>query len=102
MQRQLDRLDDFQLKVVLNHLFDGDVFAFSILLRINNTFKRSHYIYMWLAKNNIKGAKLVEFFKNEDGDESGQGILAGCTYILNRIDGINKNFNVRLKANELI
>jgi hypothetical protein len=85
-------------KKTLDYLYDGVKETNFPLLFIVQNYKRWHAILNWLVKNEIKGVKLVEFFKNESKD--GGGFHSGITLILSRIDGKKHNVDI-IKASEL-
>lgn len=80
-------INQVALRVMLDYLYDGHFQTHSILLQIRHNYKRFWQVYSWLAKNKIRGAKLVEFFADARGDVNGQGVLQGVTKILNKVDG---------------
>ena len=102
MRHKIERLTRAQLRTLLDCLYDGEPQVAWYLYRVECQFIRSHHIFMWLAKNNIKGKKILEFFKNQNDNSGGESILRGVTYILNQIDGLQKHFLENLKADELI
>lgn len=93
-----DALTNDQLRTVLDALYDGNEATTPILINIQYSYKRAHHIFLWLVRNQLRGQKLVDFFRNESGDLDGGGLLSGVTKILNSLDGVTKR---RLKANEL-
>jgi hypothetical protein len=78
------RLGEARLRHVLDFLYDGVPGTAMPLLQCRN-FKQEHEIYLWLYHNQIKGQKLVEFFKNESKSEDGTGYLNAINEILKRI-----------------
>ena len=83
--RNEENLDPKRLRVLLDFLYDGCERAIFPLYYINSNFRRAHRIFLWMARNNLRGTKLLNFFKNESPD--GGGFLPGVAYILSRIDG---------------
>ena len=86
------RLTYYQLKTVLNYLFDGNQDTLRFLLFCRN-FRQEHEIYNWLFVNKIKGAKLVEFFAE-------RGSLQACNDIINRIKN-NRYIIEKVNAGDL-
>ena len=58
--------------------------------QLRSQFVRYPEILKWLVLNEIRGAKIIEFFNDAEGVET-RGVLRGVKYILNRID--NNKFN---------
>jgi len=72
------------MKKTLLYLWDGNNETTFYIAPINE-YKREVDILNWLVKNEIKGQKLIDFFKNETDRE--KGILIGVTYIINKLEG---------------
>lgn len=86
------------VKRAFEWLCDGEVEAASILIHIKGTYKDWANIFTWLKMKRIRGAGLVEIFKNESPD--GDGYLLGMTWILSRMKGHKFGTN-SVKINEL-
>lgn len=67
--------------------------------QICKQYNRWPWILMWLAKNNIRGKALVDFFKEEEGRET-MGIMRGVQTALNFIDG-KKLYKQKIYEDEL-
>ena len=93
---ELIHLDN--MRKVLDYLYDGNQDAFSIMYYIKNNFKEWESMLLWLKTNDLRGQKLVDFFKHESPDNG--GYIHGCMLILSRIKG-NKNGVEAVKINEL-
>ena len=50
-------------------------------------FKNSHRMLLWLCRNKIRGQELLDFFKDEAGDENARGVLLGVQKINDRLEG---------------
>ena len=81
------RIDAKQLRKVIDYLYDGHFPTHAIMLQINNNYARAHEVLLWLVRNKIRGARLVEFFNESRDDDKGAGVLQGVQIILNGIDG---------------
>lgn len=95
MMKELDAL-----KKIVSYLWDGNNEAFHAIHFIKGNYKEWPAMLVWLKRNDIKGQKLVDFFKNESTDDGG-GYHMGATYILSKIKG-HKNVIVGVKIDELI
>lgn len=90
-------LPEGELRVVLDYLYDGHAPVMTHLLEIRGFYHtkkdlhREHQVYLWLAKNKLRGQKLVEFFKNEGG------VLGVILKATNYIDNASRN---KVNANE--
>jgi len=71
-----DQLNNYQLRKVADFLFDGDPLVAHYMHRVRQ-FKDGDRILLWFVRENIKGKKLVEFFKNESDGCEGMSILRG-------------------------
>ena len=87
-----------KLKMTLDYLYDGNPQTVAPLYFVVNNYKRHIKMLNWLVKNEIRGNKLVDFFKNESPD--GGGYHCGASLILSRMDGVKYNVNMVI-ANEL-
>ena len=87
------------MRRVFEYISDGEVEAANILIYIKSTYAEWEKMILWIKKNDLRGKKLIDFFKNES-DESGGGYLLGCTLILSRIKG-HKNNLVGVKIYDL-
>ena len=92
------RLAIHELRHVLNYLFDGEMETAKPLLQCRNFPRYEHDIYYWLYRNQIKGKKLVAFFQNESGLDSGEGYLNAINTIIQKIE--KDRFKI-LKASDL-
>ena len=87
MNIPVDSLDKEQLKKVLDTLFGdllGDqakVIELHSYLIFLNQYKKVHYMYLWLIRNQLVGRRLLEFFKEFDSH------LDIAIYLLNRLEG---------------
>ena len=84
MKEQLEQIKN--LKIIFDLVSDGNTEAANILIYIKSNYRNFGPMILWLKRNNIRGQRLVDFFKNES-DETGGGYLLGCTLILSRLDG---------------
>jgi len=86
----LQGLPEHELRKVLDYLYDGYTPVASSLLQIRGFYHtkknlfREHQVYLWLARNKLRGVKLVEFIENEGG------IAASILKISNSIDKTHK------------
>ena len=87
------------LREIISYLWDGNQEAFSALLFIKSNYKEWPAMIMWLKKNNLRGDKLSQLFKNESPD--GGGYHMGATYILSRLKGM-KYGTESINASELL
>lgn len=91
------RMDQAELRKVLDYLYDGVEATAMPLLQCRN-FKQEHDIYKWLYRNQIKGKKLVEFFQNESKTVDGAGYLNAINEIIKRIE---RERSLKLKQGDL-
>jgi hypothetical protein len=96
IKTQLEQLN--QVRNFVDRLYDGELEAFNILYYIKQNYKEWALMFRWLEKNDLRGKKLIDFFKHESPDNG--GYLMGCTLILSRIKG-HKNTLVGVKIDEL-
>lgn len=84
---------------VLEYLWDGNQEAFNALLYIKQTYRDWGRIFIWLKDNELRGNKLMDFFKNESPD--GGGYLSGIEHIMTRLGG-NKHGHDGIKMDNLL
>ena len=87
------------LRQVVSYLYDGNQEAFNALIFIKGNYKQWAEMLQWLKRNNLKGQRLVDFFKNQSPD--GGGFHMGAIHIISRLDGLKHNER-NIKINELI
>ena len=87
-----ENLTQTQLKLVAEKLWNGEHKALHYIGQINQ-FKEGHRVLLWLVRNNITGMELVNFFKDEAGDESAMGVLSGVSKAISRINGFKHTTN---------
>jgi len=97
----MEYLTKDQLRIVADRLYDG-VFGTVLLMRQVRQFKRGDEILLWLVKNELKGERMVDFFKDVSGDELNHGVLRGCEMALKYIDGRRLLPTEGLKLNDLM
>jgi len=102
----LNKPSDFQAfkdqatRRLLEMLWDGDFRVLMKLKEIKELYIRWYLILKWFHNNNIRGKKILDFFKNHSAEDDGGGTLSGIAYILSRVDG--KRYNVdKIKLTEL-
>lgn len=91
ISEQLEQIT--RIKRVFDYVADGNLEAGNILIYIKSTYKQWGQMILWLKANDIRGQKLVDFFKNES-DSTGGGYLLGCTLIINRINKTNESLKI--------
>ncbi len=97
----VDQLNVLQLKKLLDYLFDGYLPCAEWLVKITTFYadkkdrSREHAVYLWLAKNQIIGKKIVEFFENEGS------FLDGLNTAVNFIEG-RPRAKQTIKADEML
>lgn len=89
---------DATIRRALERLMDGKVEAFAPLYFIKHNYKQWQKIFCYLERNNLRGEKLLDFFKNESAD--GGGYHSGVSFILARIEG-HKNSVPIIKSDQL-
>lgn len=90
--------DAKRLRVMIDYLYDGVPHTFTILYYIKTNFKEWYRMTEWLYVNQLRGDRLVEFFRNHS--EDGIGLLGGCAEILHQI-GMNKFTRNRITGDVL-
>lgn len=91
-------LNVFQLRKVLDSIYDGENKTFHYIMRIQSFYvkkknkSREQQVYMWFIRNKITGKKFVEFFEQ-------YGFLEVMNHVVNRLDG-RKFSNTNIKINE--
>lgn len=96
----MDCLNKYQLKNVLDRLYDGHKPNALWITRIRMFYvdkkdiTREHKVYLFLIRNGLTGKRLDDFF-NEQGN-----FLIAMNYICNKLDG-RKFHKETIKADEL-
>jgi len=84
-----EMLTPAQFRTVCDYLWDcnsGGPAVVHVLGQIEQ-FKDSHRMLLWLCRNKIRGQELLDFFKDEAGDENARGVLLGVQKIQDRLEG---------------
>ena len=71
-----EELNQYQLRRVADFLYDGEPLVAHYMHRVRQ-FKDGDRILLWFVSENIKGKKIVEFFKNEADEPESMAILRG-------------------------
>jgi len=71
-------------KHTLSYLWD-DVLGTIWYMQQIQLYKKDLHIFNWLVVNELRGQKLIDFFKNETDRE--RGVLVGITFIINKLEG---------------
>lgn len=80
MQNELTRE---QLRTVADYLYDGEPLVAFYMSKVRE-FKRGDEVLLWFCRNQLRGKRLVEYFKNHD---DGMGVLLAVQKALDYIDG---------------
>ena len=87
------------LRILLDYLCNGEQEAFNILYFIKSNYKEWDAMLIYMKRNNLRGKRLIEMFKNESPD--GQGYHMGATHILSRLKG-HKFSDAMIMVDELL
>ena len=50
-------------------------------------YKRGHEILLWFVRNDIRGEKLLDFFREANGNATDRGVMLGLQKALDFIEG---------------
>ena len=84
------------LRLQIERIWDGNADAIVLLRYVFHSFRRWNEIFDWMIQNNMKGARLVEYYKNE-GDKEGRGLLGPTRKIIEHIDAEKVSIKNELK-----
>lgn len=80
------RLTEHQFRQTVDYLYDGVTQTAHLMGQIR-VFKRGDEVLLWLCRNNLRGQRMVDFFKEESDDDNSKGVLRGYETALKFIDG---------------
>jgi hypothetical protein len=94
-------LKEWELRQVLDKLYDGVPETAFWLSQIHAFYAkkqnryREHAVYMFMVRQGIVGAKIIEFFNEQEG------FLNGMNWLINRMDGTKYHLN-KIKIDEAL
>lgn len=72
----MEELDRYQLRRVADYLYDGIPETAHLMSQLRQ-FKDGDRILLWLVRNGMRGQKMIDFFKEENGSDSKKGVMLG-------------------------
>lgn len=96
---ELETLNREQLRRVADYLYDGEPSVLHLMSQVRQ-FRKGDHVLLWLCRNQIRGQKMIEFFKDVSGKDESRGVMRGVQKALDYIEG-RKGHTQKLTVEDL-